>query len=747
LLRAQPEDEIAADVIASDADVITPDADVANGNEQASPAQQAIYVRAGKKPNRPCLFCGAMQSQLVRHLKRKHAQEESVIAAVKLPKIEQEKAFGDLRKMAIYKTNVELAKTDGAVLHRERRQGKDQTDLVMCSSCKGFYAKRRIWKHKKICYESCTQTGFVWFPKSRSASLGLLLSNSEVPDEFETQIVEKFRNDETGKVCRNDIVVLRLGRKLWAKSVRKEKHVIMNNMRTFGNLITEVRKVTNNNKIGGEDIIKRENFESLTKAIENMTTQGQTFKAGLKIAIGYLLKKVIKVMKGHYILENKMEKATELDRFLSVLDLNWDFIFYRAQLICEQRRQNLRKPQDMPLEEDLSKFKDFIVNKTREMTEDTYTKWDNHDFVLMRNLLVSRLTMFNARRGGEPARMTLSEWLEAENDTWLDQDLVQNISDPIEKELIKDLKLAYQAGKGSRKLVPVLFPKDTINPLLKLISERPACDVSESNPFLFPNTGSSQDHANGWNCIQAVAKLMGNELKKPNLLIADKFRHRASTLFALLEMPQHKRELFYRHMGHSETINKEVYQCPLALLEITEVGGFFDKLDKQDKQENRIFERSCSQRLQADNKVVPEIQFENFLDDNSCSNLIAHQSCNSEVLAYDDLDLPICEPEIITDSTRKPVKSAVKEHIRQYTRWIKEDSAKVELYFKAYIHDHSSHGAKGSLPSKKQIIDFLKVNTVFPQADLSERNKIKLIKTKIFNERLKERKKLHFQAV
>ena len=73
LLRAQPEDEIAADVIASDADVITPDADVANGNEQASPAQQAIYVRAGKKPNRPCLFCGAMQSQLVRHLKRKHA--------------------------------------------------------------------------------------------------------------------------------------------------------------------------------------------------------------------------------------------------------------------------------------------------------------------------------------------------------------------------------------------------------------------------------------------------------------------------------------------------------------------------------------------------------------------------------------------------------------------------------------------------------------------------------------------------
>ena len=153
-----------------------------------------------------------MQSQLVRHLKRKHDQEEFVIAAVKLPKIEQEKAFGDIRTMAIYKTNVELAKTDGAVLQRERRQGKYQTDLVMCNSCKEFYAKRCIGKHTKMCYESCTQTGFVWFPKSRSSSLGLWLSNSEVPGEFETQTVEKFRNDETGKVCHNDIVVLRLGR-------------------------------------------------------------------------------------------------------------------------------------------------------------------------------------------------------------------------------------------------------------------------------------------------------------------------------------------------------------------------------------------------------------------------------------------------------------------------------------------------------------------------------------------------------
>ncbi|GFO41921.1 hypothetical protein PoB_006842600 [Plakobranchus ocellatus] len=32
--------------------------------------------------------------------------------------------------------------------------------------------------------------------------------------------------------------------------------------------------------------------------------------------------------------------------------------------------------------------------------------------------------------------------------------------------------------------------------------------------------------------------------------------------------------MFYRHMGHSEANNKNVYQCPLAVNEITRVGHF-----------------------------------------------------------------------------------------------------------------------------------------------------------------------------
>ena len=70
-------------------------------------------------------------------------------------------------------------------------------------------------------------------------------------------------------------------------------------------------------------------------------------------------------------------------------------------------------------------------------------------------------------------------------------------------------------------------------------------------------------------------------LERPELLIADKFKHRASTLFALTEVPEEKRHAFYKHMGHSQQINRDVYQCPLAVKEVTQVGKFLDTLDHE----------------------------------------------------------------------------------------------------------------------------------------------------------------------
>ena len=59
------------------------------------------------------------------------------------------------------------------------------------------------------------------------------------------------------------------------------------------------------------------------------------------------------------------------------------------------------------------------------------------------------------------------------------------MKDPLEKELIGGMKLAYQSGEGSRRLVPLLVPMDKLPGMEKLIEIRKQCGVWDNNTFLF----------------------------------------------------------------------------------------------------------------------------------------------------------------------------------------------------------------------------------------------------------------------
>ncbi|XP_070203471.1 uncharacterized protein [Littorina saxatilis] len=383
-------------------------------------------------------------------------------------------------------------------------------------------------------------------------------------------------------------------------SVSKDRHSVMSSMRLAEKLLVEVRENSDSETLTAEDLVKVEHFDSLEKAIHRISTNEKTGKqkAGVKVSIGYLLKKLVAVLKAHYIQTQRMTTYRELDVLKCLLDHSWAFIFRPTEIECESRRNQLRKPQEMPLEQDVKTFRDYVVQRTKSIMEDLfcptagimedpYKLWDMHAFIELRNLIVARLTLFNARRGGEPARLLLSEWKDALKGVWIDPDLIEKVDDQIEKALVDQYKLAYQVGKGGRKLVPVLIPFDTIDPLKMLyrdgmlVSERSNVMINVKNPYLFPNTGGSIEHASGYNSIKAISasENISGQLRQPHLLIADKFRHRASTIFALQDIPAGQREVFYRHMGHSGKINEDVYQSPLAVMEITQVGGFLHSLD------------------------------------------------------------------------------------------------------------------------------------------------------------------------
>jgi len=357
----------------------------------------------------------------------------------------------------------------------------------------------------------------------------------------------------------------------------------MCDMRRLANLFVcfeeECRKNgTDNAEV--KDMVQRSNFPQLEVAIHNYTTSESGIKASLNVSMYYLLKKMAKVVKSSLLVSQNDAAAAEIDRFVDVLTLNYNFLFGDAIYHVKQNRQvKLRKPEQLPTNEDVQRVKQYNVNRMAELLHDEYLSWTATEFIELRDLADCRLTLFNARRGGEPARLTLSNWIDARNGVWLSHDRLIEMAD-VDKQLFSDMKVMYQSGKGNH-LVPVLVPADTVNALEKLCDSqtRQDCGILPSNCYLFPSTQNSVEHIYGWYAVHKVCMAAG--VQDPSLLTATKMRHRVSTLYASLEVPENQRSYFYKHMGHSANINASVYQAPLAEIEISQVGKVLKALEER----------------------------------------------------------------------------------------------------------------------------------------------------------------------
>ena len=117
-----------------------------------------------------------------------------------------------------------------------------------------------------------------------------------------------------------------------------------------------------------------------------------------------------------------------------------------------------------------------------------------------------------------------------------------------------------------------MIPKDSVEAMRKLADPviRKEAGVLENNIFLFASTQMSELNVSGWHALKDVCKDLN--LINPRLINATNNRHRVSTIYATLDLPQQEKQLFYTHMGHSEEMNREVYQAPLALMGLTKTG-------------------------------------------------------------------------------------------------------------------------------------------------------------------------------
>lgn len=213
-------------------------------------------------------------------------------------------------------------------------------------------------------------------------------------------------------------------------------------------------------------------------------------------------------------------------------------------------------------------MRNYTVGKIENLIRRDKEDFDKSSYVELRNLTCSRLTLFNARRGGEPARMKEKHWLERQK--WLQKQTCCNAKATI----------VYAPGKGNH-LVDCIVPKECAEAIDLLLDEgiRKQAGVAESNKYIFANTENSDTHCGGWNATSFVLEAAGISCPE---MTATGMRIKISTLYAALDdKTSADRQLFYSHMGHTEEVNRGTYQRPLAEETLEKIGGVLLDMDRR----------------------------------------------------------------------------------------------------------------------------------------------------------------------
>ena len=141
------------------------------------------------------------------------------------------------------------------------------------------------------------------------------------------------------------------------------------------------------------------------------------------------------------------------------------------------RRKNRMPPKNFHYEADVRLFRIFVIGEIQKILE----RLDKsivklQDLKDLSKYAMARIMTFNARRGGEPAKLTLEHWEAVEDGRWKRKSDIENLDDPVERKLASRLKLCYVEGKkkkeGTKALVPILFTDEVSRSIHYLIKFR-----------------------------------------------------------------------------------------------------------------------------------------------------------------------------------------------------------------------------------------------------------------------------------
>lgn len=145
------------------------------------------------------------------------------------------------------------------------------------------------------------------------------------------------------------------------------------------------------------DMFNRENFDELCDSIDVTYYEDNELKPGARLNLYYLLLKSVKSLRDRMYLSKNDEMYKELSALYKYFKSNEDTIRSARYSLANTKLKKTRRSSYLPVDEDIKLMHRHILERIKSLTS-IFEQWTPSSFIELRNTVMTRLTLLNARR-------------------------------------------------------------------------------------------------------------------------------------------------------------------------------------------------------------------------------------------------------------------------------------------------------------------------------------------------------------
>ena len=609
----------------------------------------------------PCFYCKKMETTPSRHYLDHHSDELIVkkLAGTKgerrkkgVPisdeQIYRNEIFSFLRKSAIDKHNFQALFDDQIVTARRVRRDQPNNTLSMygkCSKCKGYYVATYLHKHQKKCLDQKV-VGHQSLLMSRKIFGNI---NADITVQFQ-KILLHLRCGEIKNIIESDALIIDYGNGYSFKYQSSDHYgkMIRARVRLLARMLIILRRLCPDIKFFC-DLFTPEYYDFLIPAINeigNFNKETNLYdNPAPAAAAGAYAKELCDLHITRCIKRKDRDARQDAVEFNELYASS--FNKYVTRTVAESQVENQRKKLvNLPDTSDINKLYAHIV-ATRDDSIKHLEKF-GFDITIWKQLgeaILVHMQIFNCRRAGETERLKLSNFRKAEKFD-KDHENLQKLSQE-DKSFLSQFYRILLRGKLNRT-VPMLLSKKDKEGLDLFLSFRDKAGVQPSNPYVFgiESTDTTENrYLLACDILRKYSAMIG--AKFPERLRGTLFRKNVSTMAMSLELTAGVRSDLYQFLGHSESINKNIYAQNLFQQQVLAIAPILLKATNCYEGKNKeklAIETDSEEEKEMDddekeyNSQIPKIDSLLVLDINNTKNKMKDINFNDKDKPENDKD-------------------------------------------------------------------------------------------------------------